>query len=79
MPVATISPKGRITLPAEARRAIGLNAGDRVMVNVRDGVIVVERVGDFLALRGTLGRALPRSEEIAAGQDQATTRAMARP
>jgi AbrB family looped-hinge helix DNA binding protein len=69
MTFATISSKGRITLPAEARRAIGVAAGDRVMVRVVDGAIVVERAVDFLSLRGALGPALPRDTEVAAMLD----------
>lgn len=69
MAVATISSKGQITLPAEARRAIGVAAGDRVIVRVVDGAIVVERALDFLSLRGVLGPALPRAEETAAMLD----------
>jgi antitoxin PrlF len=69
MSIATISSKGQITLPAEARRAIGVAAGDRVMVRVVDGAILVERVADFLSLRGSVGVALPREVEIAAMLD----------
>jgi|JI7StandDraft_1071085.scaffolds.fasta_scaffold601356_1 AbrB family looped-hinge helix DNA binding protein len=71
MAVATISSKGQITLPAEARRAIGVAAGDRVLVRAVDGVIVVEPVVDFLSLRGVLGAALPREAEVARMQDAA--------
>lgn len=76
MSVATVSSKGQITLPAEARRAVGVRAGDRVLVRVRDGAIVIEPVGDFLALKGTLGPALPREQEAEAMQDEAARRAV---
>lgn len=71
MSVATVSSKGQITLPAEARRAVGLRAGDRVTVRVRDGAIVVEPVTDFLSLQGTLGPALPQAVEADAMQAEA--------
>jgi antitoxin PrlF len=71
MAVATISSKGQITLPAEARRAIGVSAGDRVHVRIVDGAIVIEPVRDFLSLRGLAGRALPSDVEEAAMQSEA--------
>lgn len=78
MSVATISSKGQITLPVEARRAVGMQAGDRVRVRVHDGAIIIEPVLDFLGLKGTLGPALPRAEEIDAMQEAATRHAMGR-
>lgn len=78
MSIATVSSKGQITLPAEARRALGVRAGDRVLVRVRDGAIVIEPVIDFLALQGTLGRALSPREEADSMQREATLRATGR-
>ena len=66
MTIATLSSKGQITLPAAARRSIGLAAGDRVAIETRGGEIVVRRARDFFALAGYLGRALPREKERAA-------------
>jgi antitoxin PrlF len=71
MSVATVSSKGQITLPADARRALGISTGDRVSVRVQDGVIVVTPVADFLSLQGMLGRALSAAEEEAAMRDEA--------
>jgi AbrB family looped-hinge helix DNA binding protein len=65
MTVATISSKGQITLPAEARRAVGLKPGNRVAIETEAGRIVIRRAPDFLALKGVLGRALPRDKERA--------------
>jgi AbrB family looped-hinge helix DNA binding protein len=72
MTVGTLSSKGQITLPAAARRAVGLNPGDRVAIEARDGEIVVRRARDFFALKGYLGRALPRDQERAAARQAAT-------
>ena len=65
MTIATLSSKGQITLPADARRAIGLAAGSRVAIETRGDEIVVRRARDFFALRGFLGQALPREVERA--------------
>ena len=79
MTIATISSKGQITLPADARRAIGVGAGDRVVVRVVYGAIVVERAVDFLSIRGVLGAALPRDVEVGAMQDAASDAARRSP
>jgi AbrB family looped-hinge helix DNA binding protein len=63
MPVATISSKGQITLPAAFRRKLRMKPHDRVMVDVGDDAITIKRAPDFMALRGTLGKALPLVEE----------------
>ena len=63
MTIATLSSKGQITLPAAARRALGLRPGDRVIVEERKEEIVIRRARDFFALAGFLGRALPRERE----------------
>jgi AbrB family looped-hinge helix DNA binding protein len=75
MTIATLSSKGQITLPAAARRSLGLHAGDRVTVEERDKEIVVRRARDFFALKGYLGRALPREQEREAMRKAAAGRA----
>ena len=77
MTIATLSSKGQITLPAAARRAIGVAAGDRVAIETRGEEIVVRRARDFFALQGYLGRALPRGEERAAMAKAAARKARA--
>ena len=57
MSITTVSSKGQITLPAEARRSIGIKASDRVVVDVRADHIVVRPVKDFFELDGFLGKA----------------------
>lgn len=64
MTTATVSSKSQITLPAAACRAAGIKPHDRVIVEVREGAIVVRPAPDLMDLKGHLGRALPRDVEI---------------
>ena len=64
MTAATVSSKSQITLPAAARRAAGIKPHDRVLVEVREGAIVIRSAPDLMAFRGVLGKALPRDVEI---------------
>ena len=66
MSIVTISAKGQIMLPASARKAIGLNLHDRVVIAVSGDKIIVRKARDFFALKGFLGRALPPEKERAA-------------
>lgn len=50
----TITAKGQITLPAEARRALGLRAGQRVGVRVDGDHLVIDRPGDIAAVRARI-------------------------
>ena len=63
MRIATVSSKGQITLPAEARRKLGIKPHDRVFIRVSGKVIVVEPVGDFFELEGFLGKAASPAQE----------------
>ena len=56
MPSATITSKGRITLPVEIRRALGVGPGDRVSFRTApDGRVVVEpETLDLRSLRGSV-------------------------
>ena len=63
MTVARVSSKGQITLPVDSRRAIGIKPGDRVLIAVENGGIMVKPLGDFFELEGFLGKALPLREE----------------
>lgn len=38
-----LSPRGQITLPAEVRAAVGVGAGDTLVVSVEEGRIVLRR------------------------------------
>ena len=63
MTTATVSSKSQITLPAAACRQIGIKPHDRVLVEVREGVIVVRAAPDFMKMRGMLGKSLPPDVE----------------
>lgn len=75
MTVATLSSKGQITLPAATRRQLKLQAGDRIVVDTREGEIVLRLAPDLLAWRGSLGKAKPREAERKAARWAATREA----
>lgn len=50
----TITAKGQITLPAEARRALGLRAGQKVGVRVDGDRLVIDRPSDIAAVRARI-------------------------
>jgi AbrB family looped-hinge helix DNA binding protein len=50
----TISSRGQITLPAEARRALGLHAGQKVSVRVEGDRLVIDRPRDIESLRARI-------------------------
>ncbi|MDF1489913.1 AbrB/MazE/SpoVT family DNA-binding domain-containing protein [Tessaracoccus caeni] len=58
----TITSKGQITLPAEARRALNLRPGQKVAVRVEGDHLVIDPPQDIAALRKRL-----REEAEAAG------------
>ena len=61
MATATVSSKNQIVIPREAREALGLNAGDKVLVVVRGKrVLVLQKpVSHRAALRGIARNAYP--------------------
>lgn len=63
MPTAVISSKGQITLPARFRRKLGLEANARASIEIEGDAIVIRQAGDFFALEGFLGKALPPDVE----------------
>lgn len=48
---ATLSSKGQITLPAEVRRALGLQPGQRLAVRIEDGHLVIDAPKDLDSVR----------------------------
>ena len=56
--IATITSKGQLTLPVEARRKIGLKAGSRVDVIVtgQDHLTVIPLTESVTSLKGMLGK-----------------------
>ena len=63
MPIATVSLKGQITLPAHLRRRAGISPHDRVVIEAHGDGIVVTRAPDFFELKGYLGRARSGAQE----------------
>jgi len=54
MAEATLSSKNQIVIPKEAREALGLNPGDKLLVTVHNGkIMVMERPAKYhLAIQG---------------------------
>ena len=50
----TITSKGQITLPAEARRALGLRPGQKVAVRLEGDHLVIDPPHDLESIRGLL-------------------------
>jgi AbrB family looped-hinge helix DNA binding protein len=75
MAIRSVSSKGQITLPAAARRAVGIRLGDRVQVRVSEGEIIVTPLADFLELEGFLGKGIPRRVERKRAMEAAARRA----
>jgi AbrB family looped-hinge helix DNA binding protein len=64
MTITSISTKGQVTLPARLRKKLGLKPRDRVLVEIREGAIVISPAPDFFEkFEGYLGKAVPREEE----------------
>jgi AbrB family looped-hinge helix DNA binding protein len=47
MQVSRLSAKGQVTVPKEIRKVLGLNAGDLIAYEVRDGVVILKRAEPF--------------------------------
>ena len=62
MSIANVSSKGQITIPVDARRALGIKPNGRVIVEVGEDALVIRPAPDFFALKGFLGRSLPPEE-----------------
>jgi AbrB family looped-hinge helix DNA binding protein len=63
MPISTVSMKGQITLPAGARRRVGIRPHDRVLIEVEGDKILVRPAPDFARLSGFLGKSRSPSRE----------------
>lgn len=44
MTFCQVSPRGQVTLPADVRRALGLQGGDALEVTIEDGRIILQPV-----------------------------------
>jgi AbrB family looped-hinge helix DNA binding protein len=52
-----VGPKGRVVLPIEARRALGIQEGDElVAILEEDGIRLMTRQAAIASLRGLLGK-----------------------
>jgi AbrB family looped-hinge helix DNA binding protein len=62
MTEATLSAKNQIVIPREAREALGLKPGDKILVLVRGGkVLVLQKPKSYrAAIRGLARRAFPK-------------------
>ena len=57
MSTATVTSKGQITIPADVRKRLGLESGDRVeFVEVDGGFAIKPTIDDVRALKGLLCR-----------------------
>jgi AbrB family looped-hinge helix DNA binding protein len=77
---ATLTSKGRITLPKPVRHALGLKEGDRILFRVLEGRAVLAKAEDFLDLAGSVSVS-PKNRGAAWPAIKATTwhrRAMTR-
>jgi AbrB family looped-hinge helix DNA binding protein len=72
--MARIYEKGQLTLPKAVREAVGLAPGDRVVVEARDGEIVVRRptgVLEYEPPRRGAGERRWSESRVAAREDRA--------
>jgi AbrB family looped-hinge helix DNA binding protein len=62
MTQATLSAKNQIVIPREAREALGLKPGDKILVVVRGGnVLVLQKPKSYcVAIRGLARRKYPK-------------------
>lgn len=65
MTVTRLSTKGRVVLPKEVRDALGLSSGDKLEIDVRDGVVLLRpiRMTTVDGLLGLLPWAGPQRSE----------------
>jgi AbrB family looped-hinge helix DNA binding protein len=64
MPGVRIGRRGQITIPSALRRELQLEEGQRLMVQVRDGQLVLRPAGrSLLALRGSVPVEAPQDFE----------------
>ena len=63
MAEATLSAKNQIVIPREAREALGLKHGDKVLVVVRGGrLLILKKPKSYCAaIRGLARRAYPKT------------------
>jgi len=60
---ATVSSKGQITLPKRLRTRLGIQTGDLVTIEARDGRIVIQKAPHIFELIGIGGRSVGAARE----------------
>ncbi len=56
--------QGRIVIPADVRRELGLAAGDRLHLHLADGRLVLERQADAVAALRRIGAGIPPGRSL---------------
>jgi AbrB family looped-hinge helix DNA binding protein len=74
MTFATLSSKSQLTVPAQARRALGLHPGSRVLIETLGDRIIIRTPGDLLSFAGMLGKAKSRAVEQKAMEGESSKR-----
>jgi AbrB family looped-hinge helix DNA binding protein len=76
MKLLRMSSRGRVTIPAEFRRRLGIRPRDLLVVEPVEDTIVIRRIRDFLDFKGFLGKAVSPEEEERAIEEAATRHAL---
>jgi AbrB family looped-hinge helix DNA binding protein len=65
MPVAKLSSKNQIVIPRKARKALGLKAGDELLVEVKsDKIIILEKPKSYRKAISGIGRGLYSADHL---------------
>jgi AbrB family looped-hinge helix DNA binding protein len=78
MSTATISPGGQLTIPLEFRQAMPLAEGDRVVLSLEDGKLIVQHEPDLRAtlVPGSFGRPVLKAAQGALAMTPAQVKAI---
>jgi AbrB family looped-hinge helix DNA binding protein len=67
--VAKVTSKGQVTLPKAVRDALAVQAGDQLIFRLEQGVAVLAKTDDFLALAGSVS-VPPEARGIALAEER---------
>ncbi len=61
-----VEEKGRITIPAQIRRALGIAKGEKLVIRAREGSLILRRkkVVSVLDIKGIIGPLKVRLEDV---------------
>lgn len=76
MGLARVHRKGQVTIPKAVRDATGIDVGDRLVIEVREGEIVLRRPRGLLEFEPPPSTPLPWPEARRAAQEEQAARAM---